>query len=298
MKKILILFLFFSISCNKATQTPETSQINVKDDLNQEVSFDTLPKKIVSLAPNITESIYFIGADSMLVGVTDFCDYPPQVSSKTKLGGYTNPNYEMITALKPDLILLTVEETSRPLYKALSDLGFKLMVHNPRTFDDIIRMINAHGEVTGKDELTKHLTDSLISLKSQIINDNNKNPLQDKNVFIVVGVNPLITANKNTFLNEITGLAGLKNIYEEGIVQYPQINYEDVISKNPDYIILPGDTANTSANEKYITELKSKLGITNAIKNDRIIIIDENLFFRPGPRILDAVLYIKYKLKQ
>ncbi|HEX2787675.1 MAG TPA: helical backbone metal receptor [Ignavibacteria bacterium] len=298
MKKILIFFLFFFISCNKSTQVSETPRIKVKDDLGEEISFDTLPKKIISLAPNITESIYFIDADSLLVGVTDFCDYPPQVSSKTKLGGYTNPNYEMITALKPDLILLTVEETSRPLYKALSDLGFKLMVHNPRTFDDIIRMIDAHGQATGKDESTKHLTDSLINLKSQIINDNNKNPLQDKNVFIVVGVNPLMTANKNTFLNEITGLAGLKNIYEEGIVQYPQINYEDVISKNPDYIILPGDTSNVSANEKYITELKSKLGITNAIKNDRIIIIDENLFFRPGPRILDAVQYIKYKLKQ
>lgn len=259
---------------------------------------DTLPKKIISLAPNITESIYFIHADSLLAGVTEFCDYPPQTASKTKVGGYTNPNYEMITALDPDLILLTVEETSRPLYKALSDLGFKLMVHNPRTFDDVIRMINAHGQVTGKTESTKHLTDSLIALKSKITSENTKNPLSQNKVFIAVGVNPLITANKNTFLNEIIDIAGLNNIYQDGIVQYPQINYEDVISKNPDYIIIAGDTTDAASNQKYITELSSKLGTTNAIKNNRIIIIDQNLFFRPGPRILDAAQFIKYKLKQ
>lgn len=270
----------------------------MQDDLNTEISLDTLPAKIISLAPNITESIYFIHADSLLVGVTEFCDYPPQTSSKTKVGGYTNPNYEMITALDPDLILLTVEETSRPLYKALSDLGFKLMVHNPRTFDDVIRMINAHGQITGKSESTKRLTDSLIALKSQIINDNTKNPLTQNKVFIAVGVNPLITANKNTFLNEIITIAGLNNIYQDGIIQYPQINYEDVISKNPDYIIIAGDTADAASNEKYIAELSSKLGTTNAIKNNKIIIIDQNLFFRPGPRILDAAQFIKYQLKQ
>lgn len=299
MKNLLLLFmLFIFTSCNKNDQAPVTSGVKIKDDLNTEISLDTLPKKIISLAPNITESIYFIQADSLLIGVTDYCDYPPEAKSKTKAGGYTNPNYEVITALDPDLILLTVEETSRPLYKALSDLGFKLMVHNPRTFDDVIRMINAHGQATGKGKFAKHLTDSLIALKSRILNDNTKNPLAQNNVFIAVGINPLLTANKNTFLNEIITLAGLNNIYQDGLIQYPQINYEDVLSKNPDYIIIAGDTTDAASNEKYINELSSKLGTTNAVKNNKIIIIDQNLFFRPGPRILDAAQYIKYKLKQ
>ncbi|HRE41781.1 MAG TPA: helical backbone metal receptor [Ignavibacteria bacterium] len=262
-----------------------------------------MPDKVISLAPHITETLYFLGLDSLLVGVTDFCDYPPQTKNKQKLGGYTNTNYELISAINPDYILLTAEDVSRPQYKALSDLGFKLIANNPRTFDDIIKMIKDYGKLFKVEVKANHLADSLIKIKSDFDSENNLNKNLKENLslnktLILISSNPIMTANGQTFINEIIKISGLKNIYEDGNIQYPQISQEDIISKNPDVIIMAGDTANSEKMLDKISELSAKFEGTNAIKNKKIIFVDENLLFRPSPRILEAVGFIKYKLKQ
>lgn len=307
-KKFFLTLFFclcfsFLLGCSKNSDVNQNQSVSITDDLNKNFTFDSTPKKIISLAPHITETIYFIGADSLLAGVTDFCDYPPSVSSKKKLGGYVNTNYELIASINPDVILLTAEDVNRPQYKSLNDLGYKIIANNPRTFDDIINMINDYGKLLNKNQSAKNLSDSLINVKNQILSDSifynnlNKN-LQGNKTLILISSNPVMTANGETFINEIIKLSGLKNIYEEGSIQYPQISQEDVISKNPDVIILAGDTTNYLKMSEKISELNNKFEGTNAIKNKKIIFVDENILFRPSPRILEAVSYIKYKLKQ
>ncbi|MEO8210739.1 MAG: helical backbone metal receptor, partial [bacterium] len=89
-------------------------KFQITDDAGIEVTFDSLPKRIISLAPNITEALFEITADSLVVGVTDLCDYPAAAKTKTKTGSYLSPDYEVMTLLNPDLIIMNVENISNP----------------------------------------------------------------------------------------------------------------------------------------------------------------------------------------
>ena len=113
----------------------------------------------------------------------------------------------------------------------------------------------------------------------------------------MISVNPLMSANGNTFINEIVELSGFKNLYKDELIDYPMISYEDIVEKNPEYIIFPTDTSDVNENKKYLEELSENLNSTNAVKENKIIIADDNVLFRPGPRVINAVKLIRSKMK-
>ncbi|MEO6695679.1 MAG: helical backbone metal receptor [Ignavibacteria bacterium] len=260
-----------------------------------EVSFDNFPKRIISLAPNITEALYAIGADTLIAGVTDFCDFPSEAKSKVKTGSYLSPDYEVMTSLRPDLIIMNVESISQPTYQALKNLNTKIFVSNAKDIDGIIKMMNDLGRITGMEINAKEVTDNILKQR-QIYIDLNKNAEKKKSL-IIISVSPLMTSNGNTFINEVAELSGFENIYKDEFIDYPLISYEDITAKDPAYIILPTDTTNANNYTRYINELSDKLNTTTAIKNNRIILIDENIIFRPGPRVLESVRLLRFKLK-
>ena len=282
------------LSCQESGEK-NNDNIAIKDDLGNKIVLDSPPERIISLAPNITEALYSIGADSLIVGVTNFCDYPPQVKNKEKIGGMIDPNYELITALEPDLIIMTVEGNAKQSYKALSNLGMKIFVTNPRGVDGIIKMINDLGKLTGKIKEAEEITE-IISKDKEYFTKINKNTVKKK-CLIMISVNPLMSANGNTFINEIVELSGFKNLYKDELIDYPMISYEDIVEKNPEYIIFPTDTSDVNENEKYLEELSENLNSTNAVKENKIIIADDNVLFRPGPRVINAVKLIRSKMK-
>ncbi len=291
-----LLFLFYSCSDKSESGGGKISKFQIKDDVGVEVSFDSIPKRIISLAPNITEALFAIGADSLIVGVTDFCDYPPVVKSKTKTGSYLSPDYEVMASLRPDLIIINVESSSQPTYQALKNLQTKIFVSNARSIDGIVKMLKELGRITGKESKAKDVSE-MIFIKRQnylTLNDN----VEKEKTFIVISVNPLMTANGNTFIHEIANLAGFENIYKEQNLDYPLISYEDLTNKNPDFIILPTDTNKEMNYARYIDELSTKLSTVNAIKEKKFIFIDDNIMFRPGPRVLEAVRLLRDKLNK
>jgi iron complex transport system substrate-binding protein len=256
-KKINILFkitflIFFATlfySCKNNSGNVENlsqksdSAFTIKDDAGIELKFESHPKRIISLAPNITEAIFAIGADSMLVGVTDLCDYPPEAKLKVKTGSYITPDYEKILSLKPDLIIMYAENISQPIYQALKNYNLKLFVSNAKNIDGVIKMIKDLGIITGKDSKADAIADSISTLRNEYKTQNTG--ITPEKALVVISVNPLMTANKNTFINEIVELSGFENIYKNESIDYPLISYEDVVNKNPEFIILPGDTLNT-----------------------------------------------------
>jgi len=276
---------------NSQIQNPQSQII---DDANIQVRFDSIPKRIVSLAPNITETIYAIHAESLLVGVSEFCTYPPEAKTKTNTGSYLSPDYEKIVSLNPDLVLINVENTSNPTYQSLKNLGLKLFLSNAKDINGIKKMISDLGNIT--DNISS--ADSLIEIlnKGMVISDTSAK--DNMNSMIIISINPLMTTNGKTFINEITGLAGLTNVYSDEIIDYPSVSFEDVLKKNPDWIIFPADTSNTEQLINYKKELTSKLGETNAVKNGKVIFIDENIMFRPGPRVPYAAELLKQKIDQ
>jgi len=282
------------ISCHDEREISNDS-LTIQDDLGNEISLGTLPKRIISLAPNITETLYAIGADSLVVGVTNYCDYPVDAKNKTKVGGMIDPNYEIITSLKPDLILLTVEGNAKQSFKALKNLGLKVFVTNPRNVNGIIKMINDLGIITGKEKEANEISNKINNDKIYFENLN-RNSI-GKKCLLLISVNPLMSANHNTFINEIIELSGFDNLYRDEAIEYPMISYEDVTEKDPEYIIFPTDTSDVKGYEKYEEEISDNLNSTKAVKENKVIFVDENILFRPGPRVVNAVKLIRSKIE-
>lgn len=300
-KKNLVLFFLCIIlsSCTKKeekiSQSTSIAKFTLKDDLGIEVSFDSLPKRIISMAPNITEGLYAIGAQDFIVGVTEFCDYPPEAKLKTKVGGYDNANYEMVASLKPDVVLITVESINRPMYQALQNLGIKMFVLNAKNVDGVAAMMNTLGKLTGKEKEAQSISSKIKSERDSITSGNDSDT-QNK-CLVIVGTNPIMTASKTSFINEIMLLSGLNNIYADSPMDYPTISYEDITVKNPSYILLPYDTTKTDKLKVELDEIRKQLSSVDAVKKNNFIVVDNNVVFRPGPRVMDAVRLIRSKVK-
>jgi len=284
-KSIILLFVLFLFSCGE--QKPDTEkQFSITDDIGNVIELKKKPDKIISLAPSITEALYSIGADSLLIGVTSYCNYPEAAKTKTIIGGMLDPNLEIITSLKPDLILLTVEGNSQSSYQALTNAGFKIFVSNPRDLQGIKKMLSDFGKICGKENNSELLINKIDSSENSFIEITNKIIPKPK-ALILVSINPLITVNKTTYINQVANLSGYDNIYSNEPIPYPTINYEDVILKNPDFIILTSEL--TDEKGYYLKELGKYLNTTNAFRRNKIISVNADLISRPGPRIIQAI---------
>jgi iron complex transport system substrate-binding protein len=291
--KLSLLCIFCTITACSERQQIQNPKFQITDDAGIVVGFDSIPKRIISLAPNITETLFAIGADSQLVGVTDLCDFPSEAKQKKKTGSYVSPDYETMTSLNPDLVIINVESTSNPTYQALMNMGLKTFVSNAGDIKGIFKMISDFGTMTGRQDSADAL---LKDLKESISSISTGESFFSEPALVLISVNPLMTTNGKTFINDILNLARITNMYKDEPLEYPNINFEDVISRNPYCIIFPTDTSDTQKSEKFTDEIKRQLGNTGAVKNNRIILIDGNIMFRPGPRIVEAaeILRLKY----
>lgn len=213
------------------------STLSIKDDIGVDLKFDIRPKRIISLAPNVTEALYSIGADSLLVGVTDFCDYPTDAKLKKSVGNYLSPDFETIISLKPDLVIMYITNSSGIAYKTLTDNHLKVFASNPQDIAGIKKMIADFGYLTNK----KTFADSLSALFDEELMSDDNSSVHDS-AFIVISVNPLMTAGGKTFVSQLIEKAGFVNIFDELLIEYPVISGEELLERRPSVMIFPTDT--------------------------------------------------------
>jgi len=266
-------------SCKESTRKEE---VNIVDDLGNNFTFEKIPVKVISLAPSITESVFYLGADANLIGVTNYCDYPEQAKTKTIIGGMLDPNLEIITKLNPDLIFLTTEGNSQITYKSLKDLGFKVFVLNPRNITGIVSTLEKLCSIFKN----KTSDDKLIQFRKEIDLLSNINSKRDFAGFLAL--KPLISFNKNTFLSDIFNRSGFKNIYGDEKLDYPGIAEEDLFTRDPDYLFIFGEN-NESKIKNVKDELETKFRKLKSVKNKNYYILDESIFTRPGPRVIESL---------
>lgn len=283
---IFLLLTLISLHCKDKKETKEGKKFI--DEIGNEITLKHKPTRIISTAPNITETIFAINAQNLLVGRTSFCNYPEEVKNIPIIGDLLNVNFEKVIDLKPDLIFITVEGNTKEIFDKLKSLGIEVYVTNPRSINGIINSIKNISEVLDKKDtaeiLIKFLNQRLKNIKSQNI--------RKHSAMFVVSLAPLMIAGSNTFINDILNYAGFENISPESISSYPVISREEVLRKNPDWVILP-EGFSKSEILKYYPEWKK----LKAIRNDNIIFIDPDLFFRPGPRFIDAIELLVAKTK-
>ncbi|MFH1397350.1 MAG: cobalamin-binding protein [Candidatus Omnitrophota bacterium] len=250
--------------------------------------------RYVSLAPSTTEILFALGLDKEIIGVSSFCNYPQKTNSKDKIGDFSNPNIEKIISLKPDYIFGTGLEQS-PTIDKLRKIELKVYVSDPVNIKELLDSIREIGVITHRQEKAEELLKDIQSRMEKISAQVNLIPREKRpKVFMEVWHEPLTTAGGGSFVDEIISLAGGINIASDTKRPYSIFSQEDVIRRNPDYIIIgymdkksPPDSIQRRFGWDKIKAVTDK-----KVYND----INPDLFFRPGPRFIDGLEEIHKRL--
>ncbi len=281
---IALLFTIFFTSCQKHTNQTGPFTRSFVDDVGHSVALRHEPRRIVSLAPSLTEILFLIGADSSVVGVTDYCDYPDAAKRKPKIGGMLNPNIERILALQPDLVLMSGSGNMRSDFEKLTSTGTPVFVSHPRSIDGVFKSIVDIGELTGR----RRTADSVVSLlrirRENLIHQ--AAATKKETVLMILSLNPLIAIGPKTFLNELVTLANGQNIVHDSSTAYPVLSREEILRAQPGVIVATNDIVRSI--DDILSPYPEWKSLT-AIRNRRVAIVDASIVSRPGPRIIDGL---------
>lgn len=287
---ILVLII---AGCNQEKTMVSQNANNIVDDLDSNFYFESVPQKIITLAPNLTEFIYELGVEILLIGNTTFCNYPEGAKNVEKVGDLLTVDYEKIISLKPDIIFITVEGNSKNTYDKLKEYGIKVFVSNPRDFIGIKKTFRDLGKIFKKEETVERKITQWNSIVQEI------KIVQEKSVsnsaMFLISLKPIMLAGENTFVNEFLRLCNLRNIADDSEVNYPLFSREEILKQNPKYII------NSFMQKNIVEDINSSYpewDNLDAIRKDMIITVDPDLFFRPGPRFVTALEILNQKLTE
>jgi iron complex transport system substrate-binding protein len=269
--------------------SPTTTNFTITDSKGREVSIkDNQPQRIVSLAPSNTEILFALGLGDRVVGVTDFCNYPPEATTKPSVGAYDIPNIETIVSMEPDLILAT-DAQSDEIYQQLESRGLTVVAIIPHSLNEVLETITLIGQLTGVDEAAANLVASLQARIDAITEKtNNLTEAQKPKVFYIIWQDPIWTTGDGTFEDALIVLAGGINIAHD-LNGWATISLEAVIDANPQVMIAGvGMGEGLDLPLQYI-QTESRLANTEARLDGKIYSIDMDVISRPGPRLIDAL---------
>ncbi|MFP3880285.1 MAG: ABC transporter substrate-binding protein [Dehalococcoidia bacterium] len=279
---LLLLTIALALTaCSPGEQTPTEY---VFDDLGRLVAINGTPQRIISLAPSNTEILFALGLQEEVIGVTDWCNYPPEALQKEKVGGYDTPNIEKIVALNPDLILVAYG-TPMDVINTMDELGLTVFGIESTDLDDVLTDIRTVGEITDKEVEAQTLTSEMDGRIDAVVDQTQE--LEERlQVFYIVWHDPLWTAGSGTFIHELVEKAGGVNICQN-ITGYTTVSIEEVVARNPEVIIASEWSFEWAQN---VTSLNS----TDARQNDRVYQGADDLVQRPGPRLVDGLEWFAY----
>lgn len=254
----------------------------VKDSRGKETIIEKEPKKIVSVAPNITELVYVLGKGDELVGRTDYCDYPKEAKKVQSIGSLTDPNIEKIIELKPDIVIASTH-FKEDVAKKLEDLGIKVVVlYNANDFNGVYDTITTLGQIINSQDKASNLVASMKN-KIEAVKEKVKGKEAPKVYYVVgFGKDGDYTATGETFISEMLEIAGGTNIAKEASGW--KYSLEKIIEKNPKYIII---SKNFGMKGQFVSTAGYKE--LSAVKNNNVIEIDDNLLNRQGPRLAEGI---------
>jgi len=292
----LILFLIFMIGGCASTVPDDNSEENLTsstttypytltDARGKEVTIEKMPEKIVSLAPSVTEILFALGLEEQIVGVTNNCNYPPEASSKEKVGDFSI-NIEKVISLEPDLVI-GMQSMNASQMEEMDNLGLTTLAIEPQSIEDIKNTLELLGKVTSTEEEARGAIDEMNAVLAEVeealagLEEEDK-----KSVFMEIGYDPLFTVGKGSLQDEIIHLAGGVNAVEAN-EPWLQYSLEKLVVNDPDFIVFL-----THPLVKSIEDVKNRPGWQeiSALKEGNILIpstIDP--YVRPVPRTVEAI---------
>lgn len=248
------------------------------------VVFASPPHRIISTMPSITETLFALGLDKEIVGVTTNCNYPPAALKKTKIGGFFL-NIEKIVSLKPDMIVMQKDAQPRDVDR-LKKLNLPIHLIKTQTVKEIMDAIDDLGKITGREKeaaaLVRQMQRRIDAVKPKTWGIDFV--LSRPRTIVIVGYEPLICAGKGTVIDDVLRLAGAENIAADSRNQYPQYSLEQLAQKDPDVLIIMKGTVSSQ-----MIKRAGQWQRISAVKNNRLLFINPDILSRPGPRIVDAL---------
>jgi iron complex transport system substrate-binding protein len=264
--------------------TLPAAAFTARDMLGRDVTLAAPPRRIVSLVPSVTEILYALNAESLLVGVTDFCDFPPEARHQPKVGGMVEPSLEAIVALRPDLVIATSEGTREDTFTQLTRVGVPVYLVAAHHVADATALIRRLGALTGRDDtaglLVARLEQRIEAVRKAV------QPFGRPRVLYVLWPEPLIVPGREALVTELIQLAGGQSLTAGDADAWPRYSLEAAVAKSPEVILLANHGAGTGA---VSIEQWQRLAALPAVKAGRLLPVDGDLTHRYGPRIVDGL---------
>ncbi len=257
--------------------------VSVVDDRGQVITLAQPARRIVSLAPHVTEDLFAIGAGSLLVGAVDFSDFPPAAKALPRVGGYSGFDLERIRALKPDLIVAWQSGNPHRSLLQLEQLGIPVFHDNTRQLVQVPSVLKRLGVLTGKNDsagqAASQFQQKLAGLQQQYAHK------PAVRVFYQVWDRPLMTVNHEQIISDALRICGAVNVFAELPSLTPTIDEEAVLVANPDLIV----TSRVHDGPHVWLERWKRWPSLAAVKRDQLVTLPRDLLIRMGPRLVDGV---------
>ena len=256
----------------------------VVDEAGRTVIVPVKIERIVSLAPNLTEIVYAVGAGDRLVGNTTFCNYPPAAKNVAKVGDTLQPSIERILALRPQLVLVSTASQLEAFTTQLNEHQIAVYITDPRDLEGVFRSIQSVGDLLNESVAASDLVKRLRERNDQVERAVTGRPAVS--VFFQLSGQPLYTAGKTSFVTNLIQRAGGRSVTADVNESWPRLSDEAALASRPEAIImLTRDSMGAGANTKVAAALKN----SPAALSGRVYQIDGALLTRPGPRLVDGL---------
>jgi len=280
-----VILIFVGITALVSVTAAGAQQRQVRDLLGRDLSVPATPRRVVALAPNITEIVYALGQAHRLVGATTYSDFPPAAALLPKVGSYVHLDLERIVALNPDLCLAIKDGNPITAVSRLESFNIPVYAVDPRNLDSVMDTIMRIGHLLQAEERADMLVSDM-QARIQAVVERVGHANHRPKVFFQIGIAPIVSVGTNTFIHELIEMAGAHNL-AAGNIAYPRFSKEQVLGLLPDVIIVTS-MAREAAFERIRNDWYQWQDLP-AVQHERVFVQDSNLFDRPSPRLVDAL---------
>ncbi len=263
--------------------------VEVVDDLGEKLQIDGVPERVISLSPSNTELLFALGLEERIVGLTEFCNYPPAADSIEKVAGFNTVNLEKIMAAKADFVL-AIRGNDMESIRSLRQLGIPVFSLDIQTLEQVVQSLHRLGRIFAVEkraaELGKALSERIAKVQSQVAAVEQK-----PRVMWGFWGDPVFTAGAHTMIDNLFALAGGDNVGRRADGAWPQVGLETILMWAPEVIItthIPGGRENLASEIKRLQQTDGWQQVP-AVLNGRIYYVEGDWLLRPGPRLVDAL---------
>lgn len=281
---LALVLLANALACTRPRESPSTSATQqLTDDAGRNVTLPARVERVITLAPNLTEIVFAIGAGDRVVGNTSYCDYPPEAKSVTKVGDTLHPSLERIIALRPQVVLVSTASQLEVFTQQLQSQNIAVFVTDPHDLEGVFKSIEQIGRMLGQDQQAQALVQKLRERTNAAEQAVKQEP--PVRVFYQVSNEPLYTAGRDAFVTDLMRRAGAVSVTGDVPGAWPKFSNESALAARPDAIILPTGGSMGAANTNPAEALRN----SPAVKAGRVYKINDDHLARPGPRAVDGL---------